>query len=259
MNKKKLIIYCIIGLFLGMLVPVPIHYKDGGTVEYRAFLYSITKLHQLNLEEGYDEGTIVKIIGIDVYNTVKKSNLSLNELTTLNKDIQAKAKEIDDYTNYKYSYVDEIKRVIIVFLEEDTEETEEWFRKNVMDSECLVFKKYNPASFSILYMYIKNDTLSKTGATIIIEDIGDEKHQFDSSYLIERKVNNKWEKIEYLNVPNWNEESLIVNENGHIEQNLNWESYYGILEKGSYRIIKDVFIEKENKKEFIITEFNIFV
>ncbi len=36
-NKKKKIITIIILLFVFSLLPVTIHYKDGGTVEYRVF------------------------------------------------------------------------------------------------------------------------------------------------------------------------------------------------------------------------------
>lgn len=72
--KKKLILIAAGVLLLACLIPVPFHLKDGGTVEYRALLYTVSRVHRLN-EEGaekpYHEGTIVKVLGIELYNDVK--------------------------------------------------------------------------------------------------------------------------------------------------------------------------------------------
>ncbi|NLZ46903.1 MAG: hypothetical protein GX896_09470 [Clostridiales bacterium] len=69
--KKKIIIAIVIVLALISLIPVVIRYDDGGTVEYKAILYSVTKYHMLDdeSETGYAEGTGIKIFGIEVYNS----------------------------------------------------------------------------------------------------------------------------------------------------------------------------------------------
>ena len=63
-------------LLLGfiLLIPIPLRYKDGGTVEYRALLYSVYDVHRLAIEPvgGYDEGIIVEVLGFEVYNSVDK-------------------------------------------------------------------------------------------------------------------------------------------------------------------------------------------
>lgn len=41
--SKKLIIVITIVLSIILLLPIPLFYKDGGTVEYRAILYSVEK------------------------------------------------------------------------------------------------------------------------------------------------------------------------------------------------------------------------
>ena len=48
--------------------------KDGSTVEYRAILYSVWGVHRLALDEkaGYEEGLIVEILGIEVFNNVDR-------------------------------------------------------------------------------------------------------------------------------------------------------------------------------------------
>lgn len=73
MRKKPKIIIAVIILFV-FLIPVPTRYKDGGSVRYRAFLYDITKYHQLDLESetGYNDGWNIKILGISVFNSFDK-------------------------------------------------------------------------------------------------------------------------------------------------------------------------------------------
>ena len=76
MNKKVIIVMVFVALLI-LLVPIPMHLKDGGTVEYKALLYKISKVHSLTsieeMENGkqYNEGIIVEILGFEIYNNVK--------------------------------------------------------------------------------------------------------------------------------------------------------------------------------------------
>lgn len=67
MMKKKVIKIAIIIISLILLFPIPLRYKDGGTVKYQAVLYSITDYHALRGVDGYDTGIEIKILGITVY------------------------------------------------------------------------------------------------------------------------------------------------------------------------------------------------
>ena len=68
MKKKRIkILLIIIALFL--LFPIPLRYKDGGTVEFKAVMYSVTNYHALKGVDGdYDTGIEIKILGFMVYN-----------------------------------------------------------------------------------------------------------------------------------------------------------------------------------------------
>ncbi len=72
MKKKALVIVGII-LTIVLLFPVPLRLKDGGTVKYQALLYSISDVHRLSIESetGYEDGVIIEILGVEIYNTVK--------------------------------------------------------------------------------------------------------------------------------------------------------------------------------------------
>ena len=73
--KKKVIIGICILLAIAFLIPIRIPLKDGGTVVYSAVLYRVEKVHRIDSEStgkaDYLEGTIVRILGIQVYNDVK--------------------------------------------------------------------------------------------------------------------------------------------------------------------------------------------
>lgn len=65
-RTKKLIIGVIIAFLLVILLfPARIVYRDGGTVQYKAVLYEVTKYH-IGVGE-YTAGWNVKIFGIEVY------------------------------------------------------------------------------------------------------------------------------------------------------------------------------------------------
>ena len=72
MKRKLLIGLCI--LLAILLIPVPLHLKDGGTVIYNAILYRVHVVHRLapvDSESRYLEGIIVEILGLEVFNNVE--------------------------------------------------------------------------------------------------------------------------------------------------------------------------------------------
>ena len=72
MKKKVMIGICVL-LAIVLLVPIPMRLKDGGTVVYNAVLYQVEDVHRIKdaSEDEYLEGVIIKILGIEVYNSVE--------------------------------------------------------------------------------------------------------------------------------------------------------------------------------------------
>ena len=74
MKKKVMIGICVL-LAIVLLVPIPMRLKDGSTVVYRAVLYQVEDVHRLGAvdtaEDEYLEGMIVRILGMEVYNSVE--------------------------------------------------------------------------------------------------------------------------------------------------------------------------------------------
>lgn len=74
MKKKVMIGICVL-LAIVLLVPIPMCLKDGGTVVYHAVLYQVEDVHRLGAvdtaEDEYLEGMIVRILGMEVCNSVE--------------------------------------------------------------------------------------------------------------------------------------------------------------------------------------------
>ncbi len=102
-------------------------------------------------------------------------------------------------------------------------------------------------------MKIKEGTLTNAGATLIIKDKTGDDHTYGDWYRIDKKENNGWVKQEpivddyYFNMIGY-----IADENNEVELPTNWESLYGELSKGEYRIVKTTLDGKEFYAEFTI-------
>ncbi len=78
--KKKVIIILVAIISLVLLFPIRNQLKDGGTVEYKALVYKVSKVKKLISKEEmeregkikeYNHGIIIEILGFEIYNNVK--------------------------------------------------------------------------------------------------------------------------------------------------------------------------------------------
>lgn len=91
--KNKVIIAIIVIILIILLVPIPRYLNDGGTVEYKALLYNVTKYHIINenSQTGYDDGTKIEILGIQVYYDLVNNidvNVNANEVKNVSMSIK---------------------------------------------------------------------------------------------------------------------------------------------------------------------------
>ena len=91
---------------------------------------------------------------------------------------------------------------------------------------------------------VKENTLTETGATLILKNDSDVGVEYGNPYEMEIKKDGKWHKI---NVElNFTLPTFILKSKDTKELELNWENEYGKLASGDYRIIKSIDIEKED-------------
>ena len=123
---------------------------------------------------------------------------------------------------------------------------------------CPIDKIYELNNAKGVSMTIKEGTLTKTGATIIIKDISNKNNTFGEEYRIDKYENNEWKELDAVVKGNygWNSIGYHVDKNNKLELTINWEWLYGKLEKGKYRLVKNIS-ELKNEKQTFSVEFEI--
>lgn len=135
-KRKKVIIIIIIVLILAvLLVPLPVRNKDGGTVKYKAVLWSYTDYHTLadELDEngkyvrGFEVGYKLEIVGTTVseerhFEEEHTSDIVYKELNQ-DSDIQE-----EDVPSLEQKYKDELIEKQISKLDQLSEEEREKYR-----------------------------------------------------------------------------------------------------------------------------------
>lgn len=80
MNKKIMVVGLIVVILLILFFPIREQLRDGGTVEYKALVYKVSKVKKLiSIDEmekegkikEYNQGIIIEIFGFEIYNDVK--------------------------------------------------------------------------------------------------------------------------------------------------------------------------------------------
>lgn len=108
-------------------------------------------------------------------------------------------------------------------------------------------------------MIIKEGTLSRTGATVIITDVSGKDNVYGQEYRIDKKENGKWKELDVIVEGDygWNLIGYSVGEDNKLELEQNWEWLYGSLEDGEYRIVKSTSEPSEETKYYFSAEFTI--
>lgn len=203
--KKKVIIVVIVVILLVLLVPIPMHLMDGGTVEYKALTYKISKVHRLtgNLEKEYEDGTIIEILGIKVYDNVSESNNN----------------------NETNSYIPNGVNV-------DTGNNTE------IPADTL---KFNRNKENVTIQVLQN-TITKEKVEILITDNNKEQYGWGVQFRVQEKVDGEWKDLDYIsNDLSWIDIAYQLNKENQLTQKLDIEKYYGKLNNGIYRIVKPVY------------------
>ena len=71
--KKIIVSISLVVLAAVLLIPTTKYADDGGSVKYQAVLYSVYDVHRIDLakDNGFAEGIIVEILGIEIFNNVE--------------------------------------------------------------------------------------------------------------------------------------------------------------------------------------------
>lgn len=103
-----------------------------------------------------------------------------------------------------------------------------------------------------IYMSIKDGTITDKGIVITISNVGNTDQLYDQNYMIDKKENGKWVRLEKNRNNEEFQNDLIAGAKKMNGLSINWEEEYGELSAGKYRITKEFSIDKEVYVEFEI-------
>ena len=125
-----------------------------------------------------------------------------------------------------------------------TEEKSKWL-KEILD-------KYALKNVS---MQVKPETLSRTGATVVITDTNENHYGYDQWYRIEQNTYDGWTEVEPITDEYaFTDLGLLVGEDNMLEDKIDWSKLYGELDDGNYRIVKRVY---DNGYKYFSVEFTL--
>lgn len=102
---------------------------------------------------------------------------------------------------------------------------------------------------------VKEDTLTKKGATFILENNRKEAINYNSAYTIEVKRANVWHELNIIN--EFVDETYEVDPKSTDQITIDWESSYLKLPKGEYRVIKEITVPSTLELFYVAGEFTI--
>ena len=102
---------------------------------------------------------------------------------------------------------------------------------------------------------VKEDTLTKTGATFILENNKNTIINYTIAYEIEAKRDNKWYKLGIIN--EFIEEIYEVDAKSTDQIIIDWKNSYLKLPKGEYRVIKEITVPSTLELFYVAGEFTI--
>ena len=102
---------------------------------------------------------------------------------------------------------------------------------------------------------VKEDSITRTGALIEIEDKNETPKSWEVSFAIQKLGDdNKWVDLITKENITWIEIAMSPNENGITQMQVDWSKIYGELNPGTYRIVKNNGTATLYSESFTITK-----
>lgn len=113
------------------------------------------------------------------------------------------------------------------------------FVANVIENQHQTVINNNFSKEEEIFIQVNQSTLSNNSATVIIQNNNKNMIQYTDDYVIEKKENDVWVKLQEKNAESINTAVKKTN-NEIIEIRINLKNRYGDLESGAYRIVKNI-------------------
>lgn len=140
--------------------------------------------------------------------------------------------------------------------EEEMKKMEEREKKREADRQASK-EEWEQMSFDKISMSIKEGSVTKNGATLIITNNNELSCGHGDNYRIQRKILGLWIPIIPIVMP-WSvadSECGIILSKTSVTPMRDWSKIYGTLRSGKYRLREEIYIN--GKKQYIYAEFSI--
>ena len=129
-----------------------------------------------------------------------------------------------------------------------------YYLNSLNNAKVTLIKDNNEYTLKNVTMNIKENTLTKSGATIIITDNNKVKYTYEEYYKLEKRIDHIWYELKLSGDVLFNEMGYLVDDNNELEMNIDWSKSYGNLTSGKYRIIKRIY---DGEYKYFSVEFDL--
>ena len=129
-----------------------------------------------------------------------------------------------------------------------------YYLNSLNNAKVTLIKDNNEYTLKNVTMNIKENTLTKSGATIIITDNNKVKYRYEEYYKLEKRIDHIWYELKPSGDVLFNEMGYLVDDNNELEMNIDWSKTYGNLTSGKYRIIKRIY---DGEYKYFSVEFDL--
>lgn len=129
-----------------------------------------------------------------------------------------------------------------------------YYLNSLNNVKVTLIKDNNEYALKNVTLNIKENTLTKSGATIIITDNNKVKYTYEEYYKLEKRIDHIWYELKPRDDAVFNEMGYLVDDNNELEMNIDWSKTYGNLTSGKYRIIKRIY---DGEYKYFSVEFDL--
>ena len=129
-----------------------------------------------------------------------------------------------------------------------------YYLNSLNNAKVTLIKDNNEYTIKNVTMNIKDNTLTKSGATIIITDNNKVKYTYAEYYKLEKRIDHIWYELEPRGDAVFDEMGYLVDDNNELEMNIDWSKTYGNLTSGKYRIVKRIY---DGEYKYFSVEFDL--
>ena len=129
-----------------------------------------------------------------------------------------------------------------------------YYLNSLNNAKVILIKDNNEYTLKNIIMKIKDNTLTKSGATIIITDNNKVKYTYEEYYKLEKRIDHIWYELEPRGDAVFDEMGYLVDDNNELEMNIDWSKTYGNLTSGKYRIVKRIY---DGEYKYFSVEFDL--